>query len=129
MTSQNFVITIAREYGSGGRLIGKKLAEMLNIPFYDKEIISLAAEQSGFTEDFLHKHDQNKHWLNFLPNVFISNKNLPLTDQIYLAQCQVIQDMAEKGSCVMIKICYNTTLDISKGRAIPHRKPERGRRR
>lgn len=110
MTSKNFVITIARQYGSGGRIIGQKLAEMLNIPFYDKEIISMAAEQSGFTEDFLHKHDQHKHWLNFLSNVFINNKNLPLTDQIYLAQCQVIQDMAEKSSCVIVGRCADHVL-------------------
>lgn len=57
MSEKKYVITIAREYGSGGRLIGQKLSEMLNISFYDKEIISLAAEESGLSEEFMRQHE------------------------------------------------------------------------
>lgn len=110
MSNDNFIITIAREYGSGGRLIGKILAEKLNIPFYDKELITMAAEKSGLSEDFLRKHDQNKKKLTFLQNVFINNKALPLSEQIYLTQCKVIQDLAEKSSCVIVGRCADHVL-------------------
>ena len=55
----NTIITISRQYGSGGRLIGQKLAERLGIPFYDKELITLAAEESGFAEHLFEKNDRN----------------------------------------------------------------------
>lgn len=79
MPNNNLVITIAREYGSGGRLIGKRLAELLGVPFYDKEIIALAAEQSGLSEEFMRQHDQKKKPLSFMHNLYVSNKSLPIT--------------------------------------------------
>ena len=54
------VITISREYGSGGRIIGKKLAEALGISFYDGELLSLVAKESGYTEEFVRQNDQKK---------------------------------------------------------------------
>ena len=66
-----FYHDFAREYGSGGRLIGQKLAEMLNISFYDKEIISLAAEESGLSEEFMRQHDQKKKPLSFVHNIHV----------------------------------------------------------
>ncbi len=110
MSDKNFVITIAREYGSGGRLIGQKLAEMLNIAFYDKELISLAAQKSGFSEDILRQHDQNKRRLSLLNNIYINNKNLPLSEQLYQAQCNVIRDVAAKSSCVIVGRCADHVL-------------------
>ncbi len=110
MNSNNYVITIAREYGSGGRLIGQKLAELLNIPFYDKEIISLAAEQSGLSEDFMRQHDQKKHPMSFMHNIYVSNKSLPINEQIFQAQCQVIRDVAAKSSCVIVGRCADHVL-------------------
>lgn len=106
----NYVITIAREYGSGGRLIGQRLAELLNIPFYDKELISLAAEQSGFSEDFMRQHDQKKRPMSFMHNIYVSNKSLPVTEQIFQAQCQVIRDVAAKSSCVIVGRCADHVL-------------------
>ena len=53
------VITIGREFGSGGREIGQKLASHLGIPFYDKEILKQSAQQSGISEDYFHSHDEN----------------------------------------------------------------------
>ena len=55
-----YVITVSREYGSGGRLIGKKLADELGIGFYDGELLSLVAKESGYTEDFVRRNDQKK---------------------------------------------------------------------
>ncbi len=110
MTQANYVITIAREYGSGGRLIGRRLAEKLGIAFYDKEIITLAAENSGLSEDFLKEHDQNKRRMSFLSNVFINSRSLPLSEQVYLAQCQVIREVAAKSSCVIVGRCADHVL-------------------
>lgn len=110
MPNDNFVITIAREYGSGGRLIGRKLADMLNIDFYDKELITMAAEKSGLSEEFLRQHDQSKRKLAFLQNSFIGSRSLPLSEQIYQAQCKVIQDVAAKSSCVIVGRCADHVL-------------------
>lgn len=110
MQNGNFVITIAREYGSGGRLIGKIIAEKLGITFYDKELITLAAEKSGFSEDFLNKHDQSKSKLAFLQSSFINARALPLSEQIYQAQCKVIQELAQAGSCVIVGRCADHVL-------------------
>jgi cytidylate kinase len=110
MSEKKYVITIAREYGSGGRLIGQKLAEMLNISFYDKEIISLAAEESGLSEEFMRQHDQKKKPLSFVHNIYVSNKSLPLSEQIFQAQCQVIREVAEKSSCVIVGRCADHVL-------------------
>lgn len=108
--SNNYVITIAREYGSGGRLIGKRLSELLQIPFYDKEIISLAAEQSGLSEEFMRQHDQKKRPMSFMHNIYVSNKSLPINEQIFQAQCQVIRDVAAKSSCVIVGRCADHVL-------------------
>ena len=108
--ANNLIITIAREYGSGGRLIGQKLAELLDIPFYDKEIISLAAEQSGLSEEFMYQHDQKKKPLSFMHNIYLNNKSLPINEQVFQAQCQVIRDVAAKGSCVIVGRCADHVL-------------------
>lgn len=57
---KDFIVTIAREYGSGGRLIGQQLAEKLQVAFYDKELIILAAKESGLAEDFIEKMGRKK---------------------------------------------------------------------
>lgn len=63
---KNYIITIGREYGSGGHNIGRKLAERLNIPCYDKEILTEAAKKSGFAESVFEEHDETaKHSLLF----------------------------------------------------------------
>ncbi|MEG0369895.1 MAG: cytidylate kinase-like family protein, partial [Hungatella sp.] len=95
------MITISRQYGSGGRLIGAKLAERLQIPFYDKEIIALAAKQSGVSDQFFAQPEQTGALLlrDFTGgNAF----GLPLGDQVYLAQADVIRTLAQKGPCVIV---------------------------
>ena len=93
----NFVITISREYGSGGRLIGQALAERLGIDFYDKEMIHLLMEESGFTRETIEEW-QEKKTSSFLYNLYMSTQERPLSDQIYLAKTKIVNQLAEKGS-------------------------------
>ena len=101
---KNFVITISREYGSGGRLIGEELAKRLGIGFYDKEIINLLMEESGFTRETIEEWREKKT-SSFLYNLYMSTQERPLSDQIYLAKTKVINDLADKGSCVIVGNC------------------------
>lgn len=101
-------ITIAREYASGGSLIGKKLAESLGIAFYDKELIALTAKQTGFTEAIVEKTEREKtHSLLFELSAAVQT---PLEDQIFLAQFQVIQEIAGRESCVIVGRCADYVL-------------------
>lgn len=103
------VITIAREYGSGGRLIGEKVAQNLGIPFYDKELILLVAKKSGLSEDYIRRTEQIKS-ASFLYNLYMTSQVLPMSDQIFLMQSKIIQELAEKGPCVMIGRCAEYVL-------------------
>ena len=86
---KHFVITISREYGSGGRLIGQALAKRLGIDFYDKEIINMLMEESGFTRETVEEW-QEKKTSSFLYNLYMSTQERPLSDQIYLAKTKVV---------------------------------------
>ena len=98
------VITISRQYGSGGRFIGRKLAEALNIPFYDKELITMAAEESGMSRELFEKADEkatssllytlsmNSYLLHGMAGV----PDLPLNDKVFLIQSEVIRKLAAK---------------------------------
>lgn len=101
-----FVITIAREYGSGGRYVGKLLAEKLNIPCYDKEIISLTAKESGFTKEFIENNEQNKS--NRSINSYYSND-----DTLFIAETKAIKKLA-KTSCVIVGRCADYILENNK---------------
>jgi len=100
------IITISRQYGSGGRIVGKLLAERLGIPFYDNELITLAAEKTGLAKDyFLNAEETSATSLllsltTLTPN--IDSFGLPLNEKVFLVQSQVIKDVAEKGSCVIV---------------------------
>lgn len=111
---QNTVITISRQYGSGGRLIGKKLADDLGIPFYDNELITLAAEKSGLSTDYFKNSESAS-----LGNILLSLSNftpsseiygLPLNERIFLVQSKIIKDLADQGSCVLIGRCADFIL-------------------
>lgn len=109
MNKSNFIITIGREFGSGGRIIGQKLAEQLNIPFYDKEIINLTAKESGFDPDIIAKSEQKKT-NSFLYNLYMTATELPLTDQIQIFQSKAIKKVASEGSCVIVGRCADYIL-------------------
>lgn len=108
MDKGKYIVTINREYGSGGRIIGQMLAEKLNIPYYDKEIISLTAKKSGFTEDFV-KEVSEKKTMSLLYSLYMTS--LPVSDQIFFAQSQVIKDISDKNeSCVIVGGCAEYVL-------------------
>lgn len=113
------IITISRQYGSGGREIGAKLAEKLGIPFYDNNLISLAAKESGFAEAAF-ANAENKATssllysiamgMNAYGNHDIGFTHLSLDDQIYLAQSEVIRNVAKEGPCVIVGRCADYVL-------------------
>ena len=112
------IITIGREYGSGGREIGKALAEKLGISFYDKQIISLAAEKSGLSPEFITNNEQRVR-SGFMQNLaasaayqsgFFSSQYLPLSETIFISQAQVIRDIAAKERAVIVGRCADYIL-------------------
>ena len=103
------VITIAREYGSGGRLIGERLAKNLDIPFYDKELILMAAKKSGLSEEYIRRTEQIKS-ASFLYSLYMTSQVLPMSDQIFLVQSKIIRELAEKGPCVIVGRCADYVL-------------------
>lgn len=103
------VVTISREYGSGGRIIGKKLAEALGFSYYDGELLSLVAKESGYTEDFVRQNDQKKTQ-SLLYHLYIGSQILPASDMIFIAQSRVIKDLQKKESCVIVGRCADYVL-------------------
>ena len=104
----NKVITISREFGSGGREIGIKLAEKLNIPFYDKELISMAAKQSSFAEHVLESAEEKAP--DFFAYSVYSVYSMPMSDQVFLMQSKIIKQLAEKGPCIIVGRCADYVL-------------------
>lgn len=98
------IITINREYGSGGRYVGQILASSLDLPFYDKELISLTAKESGFTENYIEENEQRKK---------TKNGEYNLEDQIFIAEANVIEKIA-KNSCVIVGRCADYILKDKK---------------
>ena len=107
---KNRIITISREFGSGGRTIGKKVAEKLGIPCYDAELIQKIAEQSGFSESYI------KDAGEYSPGGFLSsaltNRSAGPTNEDYLwnIQYRIITELAEKGPCVIVGRCADYIL-------------------
>ena len=99
--NQNKIITISRQYGSGGRIVGKKLAEALGIPFYDNELITMAAEKTSVGNLFF-------SLTSLTPS--IDSVGLPLNEKIFLVQSQVIKEVAEEGPCVIVGRSANYVL-------------------
>lgn len=108
------VITISRQYGSGGREIGKALSEALSIPYYDNELIALAAQESGFSADLFKNADQNaSNSLLFSLSMYGSatgTYNMPLGDQVFVIQSDIIKKVAQKGPCIIVGRCADYTL-------------------
>ena len=111
------VITISREFGSGGREIGFRLSEKLGIPFYDKEIISLAAEDSNIAEEAFDANDEvigRKERIDHeyvSVNPFSSLYEVPVSDQVFLAQSQMIRKLEQSGPCVIIGRCSDIIVE------------------
>ena len=106
---KKFVITVSREYGSGGRRIGRLVAEKLGVNFYDGELLSLVAKESGYTEEFVRQNDQKKTQ-SLLYHLYIGSQILPASDMIFIAQSRVIKDLYAKESCVIVGRCADYIL-------------------
>lgn len=111
----NTIITISREYGSGGRIIGQKVSEKLGIPFYDNELITLAAERSGINEEYFKEVDTMPKSSIILSLSVLSPSTevygMPLNEKIFLTQSKVIREVAEEGPCVIVGRCADYVLE------------------
>jgi len=107
------IVTIGRESGSGGLEVGRKLAKLLGVKCYDKEILTEAAKASGFAEQVFKEYDEssNKNMLFAWTSGFSSiGYSMPLSTQIYLAQFQAIREMAAQGPAVFVGRCSDYVL-------------------
>ena len=97
-------VTISREYGSGGREVGRKLADKLGIPLYDKEIIEQTAFKTGFAEDYVKKQGEYASARNWIEYSFSARNSYGMSPEDYLwaKQREVILDLVAKGPCVIV---------------------------
>jgi len=112
----NKVITIGREFGSGGRELGKRLAEQLGFAYYDEEIISAIAERSALAEDYV-KQVVEKRIVTYYPITVASTLAVTPEDSIYsinrsiyAAQTEILEEMAKKSDCVIVGRCADHIL-------------------
>ena len=115
----NTVITIGRQFGSGGREIGEKLAEHFGIKCYDKELLSRAAKDSGFCEEMIKTHDErptNSFLYNLVMDTYSFGYNtstfmdMPISHKVFLAQFDAIKSIAKEGPCVLVGRCADYAL-------------------
>ncbi len=113
MSDNNIIITIGRETGSGGREIGRMLASRLGIDYYDRELIQVAAKNSGLCEEVLESYDE-RPTSSFLYSLVMDGgtfgSNLPINHKVFLAQFDAIRHIADKGSCVIVGRCADYAL-------------------
>ena len=113
--NKNIIITIAREYGSGGHLLGEMLSKELGIKLYDKEFIGMAAKRSGMDENFIANNEQSipSFWLKCIMS---KNSEQPLEeslssdDVLFVAESKIIQELAEREPCIIIGRCADFIL-------------------
>ena len=117
--AKKLIITIARQYGSGGREIGEIVAEKLGIPIYDKEIITEVAARSNLSEEVIKKTDESATnsllytlamGSNIVGTTMHFGYKMPLNDKLFILQSDIIRDYAEAGSCVIIGRCSDYVL-------------------
>ena len=107
---KRIVITISREYGSGGRLIAKQLSEKLGITFYDKQLIAEVAKKTGFSENFIRDTEHQRPTNSFLFDLYTTVATPSVPDQVFIAQAKVIKEAAAKESCVIVGRCADYIL-------------------
>lgn len=117
--AENLIITVGRQFGSGGREVAKKVAEMLGISFYDKELIALAAKESGLSEELFEGiEDMSSNSLLYSLVMGIQSGNGSYyrygdvfnSDGLFRVQSQVIRNLAEKGPCIVVGRCADYIL-------------------
>ena len=108
---KNRIITISRQFGSGGRTIGRQVAEKLGIPCYDQELIENIAEESGFAKEYIEKTAEKTlgggHWLT---DLLTTRQEFMTQDLLWDIQKKVILDLAEQGPCVIVGRCADYIL-------------------
>lgn len=112
---QHVIITIAREYGSGGHLLGEMLSKEFGIKLYDKEFIHLVAEKSGINEQYIKKNEQSipSFWLKCILGKNSEQsleRSLSSDDVLFVAESKIIQELAEKGPCIIVGRCADFVL-------------------
>ena len=114
----NTIITIGRQYGSGGKEIGTKLAQYYNIPFYDKELLKVAAKESGICEEMFENFDE-KPTTSFLYSLVMdpyalgynaTSFDMPLNQKVFLASFDAIKKVADEGPCIIVGRCADYAL-------------------
>ena len=113
----NYVISISREFGSGGRMIGKKLAARLGIPCYDRTLIQKTAEKSGLSPEFIARAEERARSRLHLPLSSMgpgvstyTQQGVPVSLQAFFAQSEVIRELADEGPCVIVGRCSDYVL-------------------
>lgn len=116
----NTIITIGRQFGSGGKEIGEKLAQEFNVGFYDKALLSRTAKESGFCEEIMEVHDE-RPTSSFLYNLVMDTYSfgynasafgdMPISHKIFLAQFDTIKKIASEGPCVIVGRCADYALE------------------
>ena len=116
----NLVITIGRQCGSGGKVIGQLIAEKLGVKCYDKELLTLAAKQSGLCEELFETHDE-KPTSSFLYSLVMDTYSLgyttsaymdmPINHKVFLAQFDAIKKIADEGPCILVGRCADYALE------------------
>lgn len=109
---QQIIITVSREYGSGGRYVGQLVAEKLGIKFYDKDIIKRVAEETGLEEEYIESNEQKREALAALNNGYYFGLNN--ADELFIKESELIKQIAEKESCVIIGRCSDFILKDKK---------------
>lgn len=106
------IVTISREFGSGGRTIGKQVAEKLGIPCYDQELIGKLAEESGFAEAYVKEQSEETPHSGWLASAFVGRglNGLSNQDYLWIKQRDIILDLAKRESCVIVGRCADYIL-------------------
>lgn len=106
------VITISREFGSGGRTIGKEVAEKLGYAFYDKELIEKIAMESGLSKEHIESHGEHSPSRSFFSYAFVERDATgnSMGDYLWRAQRDLIESLAEEGNCVIVGRCADYIL-------------------
>ena len=118
---ENFVITIGREFGSGGLDVGRMLSKQLNVNCYDKELLAMAAKESGLCQEIFESHDE-KPTNSFLYSLVMDTYSvsgytstpfmeMPLNHKVFLAQFEAITNLAKKESCIIVGRCADYALE------------------
>ena len=110
--SKKIIITVSREYGSGGRYVGRLIADKLGIKFYDKDLIIRLAEETGLTEEYIEENEERRDPLSILNNGFY--EGLTNSDHLFLKESELIRKLANEDSCVIIGRCADFILKDKK---------------